>query len=162
MSRSLRVALSALIFAALSLVALVIAIAELASVGRPPVAPGSPTPATVAETLSISNGTSLSVALEVNGHAVETVPPGTSQDPITVELPPLPWSIVARSPSGRVLAALTVRQGDVVVTTPDAGGHSSAQGKAVRVDLSCGRLDIWSGPPLLGPMFSPGPSGDCD
>ena len=162
MSRSVRVALSALIFAALSLVALVIAIAELASAGHPPVAQVSPTPAPAAETLSISNGTSIAVALEVNGHAVETVAPRTNEDPIRAELPSLPWSIVARSPSGRVLAVLTVRQGDVVVTTPNANGHSSAQGSAVRVDLSCGRLDIWSGPPLLGPMFSPGPSGDCD
>ena len=37
----------------------------------------------------------------------------------------------------------------------------SAQGDAVRVDLSCGRLDIWSGPPLLGPPPGPGTPGDC-
>ena len=79
-----------------------------------------------------------------------------------VALPSLPWSIETRSPSGRVLSRLTVDAGDVVYTTPDASGHSMSKGDAVRVDLSCGRLDVWSGPPLLGPMYVPDPSKPCD
>lgn len=120
-----------------------------------------PTPAPPAP-LNIANGTSIPVTLVVNGVVVETVPPGGFQDPVAGSLPPLPWSVETRAPSGRVLSRLTVKAGDVVYTTPDASGHSSATGDAVRVDLSCGRLDVWSGPPMLGPAFVPGPSGDCD
>jgi hypothetical protein len=112
--------------------------------------------------LSISNGTTIPVTLAVNGDVIETVAPGGYQDPIAAPLPGLPWAVETRSPSGRVLSTLTVFAGDVAYTTPDASGHSSAQGRAVRVDLSCGRLDVWSGPPMLGPAFVPGPSGDCD
>lgn len=112
--------------------------------------------------LSIQNGTTIAVTLVVNGIVVETVAPGGFQDPVTATLPGLPWAIETRSPSGRVLSTLAVRAGDVVYTTPDANGMSSAKGDAVRVDLSCGRLDVWSGPPMLGPAFVPGPPGDCD
>ena len=112
--------------------------------------------------LSISNGTTIPVTLVVNGVVVETVPPGGYQDPVTASLPGLPWTVETRSPSGRVLSTLPVRAGDVAYTTPDASGMSSARGDGARVDLSCGRLDVWSGPPMLGPTFVPGPSGDCD
>jgi hypothetical protein len=75
-------------------------------------------------------------------------------------LPALPWAIEARSPSGRVLTSLTVNSGDVwQVTFPD--GSVGSKGDAARVDLSCGRLDIWSGPPLAGPAPGPGSPGDC-
>jgi hypothetical protein len=103
--------------------------------------------------LSISNGTSIPVTLVVNGSVVETVAPGDHQDPVRAPLPRRPWVIQARSPSGRVLATLTVGASDSISTT---------FGRGVRADLSCGRLDVWSGPPLLGPAFTPGPSGDCD
>jgi hypothetical protein len=124
----------------------------------PPSAKGTPiTPMT----LSIDNSTTIPVTIVVNGKTVETVPPGGHEDPITAPLPGLPWSVETRSPSGRVLSAMIVRAGDVWQTTPDPSGNSAAQGDAVRVDLSCGRLDVWSGPPLLGPAFIPGPPGDC-
>jgi len=114
----------------------------------------SPSPSAASQPpLSISNGTSIPVTLVVNGSVVETVAPGGRQDPITAPLPARPWTIEARSPSGRVLSTLTVGAADYI---------SSASGRAVRADLSCGRLDVWSGPPLLGPMYSPGPSGDCE
>lgn len=104
------------------------------------------------ETLNASNETTIAVTLVVNGLVVETIAPGDREEPITAPMPALPWSVEARSPSGHVLAALDVRAGDV------AGSH----GRAVRTDLSCGRLDLWAGPPLLGGTFIPGPSGDCD
>jgi hypothetical protein len=103
--------------------------------------------------LSISNGTSIPVMLAINGSVIEIVPPGDRQDPITASLPPRPWAIETRSPGGRVLSVLSVGVNDYV---------SDTMGRAVRVDLTCGRLDVWSGPPLLGPTFIPGPSGDCD
>ena len=111
-------------------------------------------------TLSISNGTTIPVSLVVNGSLVETVPPGEYEDPITARLPALPWNVETRSPAGRVLSTLSVHAGDVWQTALPNGGLQM-KGDAVRVDLSCGRLDVWSGPPLLGPTFIPGPSGDC-
>jgi len=76
------------------------------------------------------------------------------------DLPPLPWYVEARSESGRVLVSMTVRPGDVFATMyPD--GHGETRGAAVRADLSCGRLDVWSGPPMSGPAPGSGIPGDC-
>jgi hypothetical protein len=111
--------------------------------------------------LSIQNGTTLTVTLVVNGVPVATLAPGACigcrlDDGVSASrLSPLPWQVEARSPNGRVLVSMTVRQGDVIKT------DSGAQGVANRVDLSCGRLDIWSGPPLAGPAPGPGSPGDC-
>jgi protein-export membrane protein SecD len=115
---------------------------------------GSPSP--TPPPLSISNGTRIPVSLVVNGAVVETVAPGGYENPVKAGLPALPWSVETRSPSGRVLSRMTVNVGDVV------NGDSGSQGDAVRVDLSCGRLDVWSGPPLAGPAPGPGQPGDCD
>jgi hypothetical protein len=126
--------------------------------------PGSaiapPSPSGARMTLSIANYTTISVSLVVNGYRLETVPPGGYQDPIKAELPGLPWNVQTLSPSGRVLSTMFVRAGDVSQTAYP-NGQGAANGDAVRVDLSCGRLDIWSGPPMLGPVADPGPSGDC-
>ena len=124
-----------------------------------PTAP--PTISAAVPPLSISNGTTITVTLAINGVALETIEPGGYEDPVDVPLPALPWLVETRSPSGRVLSTMTVQAGDVVYTTPDASSRSSSRGDAVRVDLSCGRLDVWAGPPMLGPAFSPGP-GSCD
>jgi hypothetical protein len=119
-----------------------------------------PSPSSTQTTLSIENDTTIAVTLVVNGKVIETVPAGSYEDPIKAELPGLPWNGETRSPSGRVLSSMTVRAGDVRETTyPNGGGE--AHGDAVRVDLSCGRLDVWSGPPMLGPAPDTGPSGDC-
>jgi hypothetical protein len=76
--------------------------------------------------------------------------------PFSTEIPaPLPWSVEARSPSGRLLISMTVRPGDV------DGEGTEQRGTGGRVDLSCGRLDIWSGPPMLGPAPGDGMPGDC-
>ena len=111
-------------------------------------------------TLSIANYTTISVTLVVNGRVIETVPAGGYEDPIKAELPGLPWNVETRSPSGRVLSSMTVHAGDVWQTT-EPNGNGETKGDAVRVDLSCGRLDVWSGPPLLGPAPGPGQAGDC-
>lgn len=111
--------------------------------------------------LSIANGTTLTVTLLVNGTAVGAFASGAERDPIPArELPALPWNVEARSPSGRVLASMTVHPGDVgAMTRPN--GQGEAKGDGVRVDLSCGRLDIWSGPPMIGPAPGTGSPGDC-
>jgi hypothetical protein len=105
--------------------------------------------------VSIENGTTLTVTLVVNDAPVATVQPGNDADIPASQLSSLPWNVEARSPSGRVLVSLVVHDGDVV----QAPGGS--KGDANRVDLSCGRIDIWSGPPLLGPAPGPGSPGDC-
>ena len=110
--------------------------------------------------LSISNGTTIAVTVVVNGQVVVEVPPGSGQDPIKASMPAPPWNVETRSPSGRVLSSMTVHAGDVWVA--DFGnGDRGSKGDALRVDLSCGRLDLWSGPPMAGPAPGPGTPGDC-
>jgi hypothetical protein len=128
--------------------------------GGPTASSPPPSPSGTQTTLSIQNDTTIAVTLVVNGKVIETVPAGGYEDPIKAQLPGLPWNVETRSPSGRVLSSMTVSAGDVWQTTrPNGAGE--AKGDAVRVDLSCGRLDVWSGPPLLGPAPGPGQSGDC-
>jgi len=112
-------------------------------------------PTADAHDLVVSNQTTLAVTIAVNGTVVRTIQPNAQETLFVKELPALPWAVEASSPSGRVLTSMTVRPGDVSVTA------GQMKGDAVRVDLSCGRLDIWSGPPLLGPAPGPGTPGDC-
>ncbi len=122
----------------------------------------SPLPSTSGTqmTLNIENDTTIAVTLVVNGKVIEILPAGGYEAPIKAQLPGLPWNVETRSPSGRVLSSMTVSAGDVWETTRPNGAVEQ-KGDAVRVDLSCGRLDVWSGPPLLGPAPGPGQSGDC-
>ena len=114
--------------------------------------------------LGISNGTTLAVTLTVNGEKVAESKPGGPQPRIDVaELPPLPWDVEARSPSGRLLTSMHVDPGQVEITT-DAGGVTAASGPFGRVDLSCGRLTIWAGeiqPSGPAPIGLQGSPGDC-
>ena len=114
--------------------------------------------------LSISNQTELAITLVVNGQAIGEFAPGAHEDPIDAVMLPLPpWQVEARTPSGRVLLTLAVQPANVWRSTPDAQGHSSSMSAGNRADLSCGRLDIWSGAPMLGPAPpSSFPAGDCD
>jgi hypothetical protein len=109
-----------------------------------------------ADDLVVTNGTTLLVTLVVNGAPVRAVPPHSQEIVLPRDLPPLPWNVETRTSSGRVLSAMTVRAGDVLVTS------SYVRGDAVRVDLSCGRLDVVTGPPLAGPSRGLGTPGDCD
>lgn len=131
-----------------------------AGAGGPNPSSASSSPSGTPMTLSIANYTTISVTLVVDGKVIETVPAGGYEDPIKADLPGLPWNVETRSPSGRVLSSMTVHAGDVWQTT-EPNGNAGAKGDAVRVDLSCGRVDVWSGPPLLGPPPGPGQSGDC-
>ena len=124
------------------------------------VATCTPAPTGEAHDLGVSNGTTLPVTIAVNGTALRTIPPQTQETILVKDLPPLPWAVEARTSTGRTLLALSVRAGDVWETTGPDGSHE-LNGDANRVDLSCGRLDMWSGPPLLGPAPGPGKPGDC-
>jgi hypothetical protein len=107
-----------------------------------------------AMTLEASNGTNLVLELVVNDAA--PVPFGPGELKLSASsLPALPWHAVVRFPGGRSLVDLTVRSGDVL------RGPNYEKGDGARVDLSCGRIDIWSGPRLLGPVPTSGHPGDC-
>ena len=121
----------------------------------------SPAPTGDAHDLVVSNQTALAITLAVNGVVVRTVQAHTNEAVLAKDLPPQPWLVEARIPTGRVLSSMTVRPGDTWETTMPDGG-TQMKGDAVRVDLSCGRLDMWSGPPLFGPPPGPGKPGDCD
>ena len=111
--------------------------------------------------LGINNGTTLAIELVVNGTVVRQVDPGEAPVLAADQLPALPWNVEVRSPSGRVLVGMTVRAGDVW-TRDNEDGSSEAKVAAARVDLSCGRIDIWSLIQMGGPAPGPGVSGDCD
>ena len=124
------------------------------------VATCTPAPTGEPHDLVVSNGTTLRVTIVVNGMALRTIQPQTDETVFVKDLPPLPWTVEARTSAGRALLSMSVRAGDVWETTRPDGSHE-LNGDANRVDLSCGRLDIWSGPPLLGPAPGPGSPGDC-
>ena len=113
--------------------------------------------------LGVSNGTTLTVTVFVNGARSADVPPGGPEPSFDVAaLPPLPWTVEARTPSGRVLTSMDVNPGDVTTITVSGGAENA--GKMGRVDLSCGRLTIWAGDVVpLGPAPAspPGSPGDC-
>jgi hypothetical protein len=115
-------------------------------------------------TLGVSNGTSLDVTLVVNGATVAVYPargPAPSLGPGA--LPPLPWSVEARSPSGRVLTSMTVTTAGSTTVFSDGTVEHVGAGMG-RVDLSCGRLTIWAGdviPSGPAPASNPGVPGDC-
>jgi len=140
---------------------LVVAVAVVLAVGCGSVSPTASPTSISSPGLSISNGTTLTVTLIVNGTTVGAFPPGTGRDPIPAsDLPDLPWQVEARSPTGRLLTSMTVHPGDVWATT-GPNGEGREKGDGVRVDLSCGRLDVWSGPPMIGPAPGTGSPGDC-
>lgn len=111
--------------------------------------------------LGVSNQTAIPVTVEVNGVLVREMEPGVAADLAADQLPGLPWVARVRTESGRVLVELTVRAGDVWWRR-NADGSTEAKGDGARVDLSCGRIDIWSGQQMGGPAPGPGVPGDCD
>ncbi len=117
--------------------ALLVLAAAVAACGTP-----SPTPepsATTAQVgINVANGTTVPVAIAVNGTVVETVPPDTTEAPLRAVLPARPWTVEARSPTGRVLAAFAVPSGDAVSAQSSVGAAE---------DLACGTLDMWAGGP---------------
>ncbi len=97
------------------------------------------------------NGTPLHLTLSVNGVPVGTLDPGQDVK-LGSSLPRLPWTVEARSPSGRLIGTLEVPVDHL--------------NRLVRFDLSCGGIMLWAGtePPSYGPA-PPSPAGapgDCD
>ncbi len=111
--------------------------------------------------LEVSNGTTIPVMLTVNGAAGRSIAAGQRADLGLADLGPLPWTAQVRTGSGRVLVETTVRAADVW-RQENADGSGESKGHGARVDLSCGRIDLWSGLPMMGPAPGPGVPGDCD
>jgi hypothetical protein len=113
--------------------------------------------------LGIANGTDLPLVVTVTGSnfSSETqIDAHASTEIDGSRLPALPWTVEARTRSGRLLVTMVVLPGQVTRTThPD--GSVEMTGTLGRVDLSCGRLDLWAGAPALGPAPGPGVPGDC-
>jgi hypothetical protein len=117
----------------------------------------SPRPA-----LGVANGTPLTVVVFVNDHQIAAFPPGGPNPTINVAtLPSLPWTVDARSQSGRLLTSMHVGPGDVW-SSVGPNGDGTYTGTMGRVDLSCGRITIWAGDMTpSGPIPGPGKPGDC-
>lgn len=105
--------------------------------------------------LTANNQSDRALELFVNGGKIADVGPATA---LTIEarnLPPLPWAAELRLPTGRTLVDLAVASGSVI--RREAG----SQGVGNRVDLSCGRIELYAVIPLGGPAPGPGRPGDC-
>jgi hypothetical protein len=139
-------------------------LAMSALIGGCGVLPVPPSPPPVDQTmldLNVSNGTTLPVAITVNGADIGVVRPGGELTVPSGILPPMPWTVEARTPSGRLLTTMTAHREDI--HREDLGnGATSMSGAGARVDLSCGRLDLWVGVRPMGPVPGPGTQGDCD
>ena len=109
-------------------------------------------------TLWVDNASTRPLELWVNDAHVGAIPTGTKSEFEAGELPPLPWAAEVRLVGGRAILDVTVNAGDVA---SDPGG-SSSRGVAARADLSCGRVDMGSGPAMIGPAPAGGAPGDCD
>lgn len=106
-------------------------------------------------TLTANNQSDRALELYVNGGKIADV--GAKSEPTfkAQDLPPLPWAAELRLPTGRTLLALTVTSGSVVRTA------NGSQSPGIRVDLSCGRIELFAVYPLLGPVAGSGHPGDC-
>jgi hypothetical protein len=152
--------------AALAFLAIALTIAGCSLLPSPTPAGPTPPPGAIVVppermTLSLSNGTTLPVSLVVNGTDVAVIQPqdGINEMP-AAQLPPLPWTVEIRSPSGRVLVSAAIHAGDIW-QLHDTDGSTEAMSAGARVDLSCGRIDVWSGLQPIGPAPGPGMPGDC-
>ena len=105
--------------------------------------------------LTANNESDRALELYVNDIKIADVAAKSSPTIKSPDLPPLPWNAELRLTTGRTLVSVTITSGSVVRT------ESSAQGVGNRVDLSCGRVELYAVIPLGGPAPGPGKPGDC-
>jgi hypothetical protein len=105
--------------------------------------------------LTANNESDRALELYVNGGKIADV--GAKSEPTfkAQDLPPLPWTAELRLPTGRTLLALSVTSGSVVRR------ENGSQSPGIRVDLSCGRIELFAIYPLGGPVPGSGHPGDC-
>ena len=99
------------------------------------------------------NSTPVAVSVVVNGSKLVELAPVSRIPVLEARLPPLPWSVVLRLPSGRVIGTM-----NVPADFPDGATFTTT-------DLSCGRVMLWVGSePASGPAPPSQPAGapgDC-
>jgi hypothetical protein len=137
----------------LGILAVIAAIVSACSTLPPPVSAVAPIE------FGYANGTRLEVAVVINGRVVSVLAPGDGSAQVDAPLPALPWHVEARTSSGRVLGSFDLAAGQA--TCEPVGDAMRCAGALIRVDLSCGRLDIWAGVRPSGPVPGPGVPGDC-
>jgi len=126
----------------------------LAACGGPELPPVGTVP-DAEMSLTANNQSDRVLELFVNGGKIADVQPGTEPKFAAADLPPLPWTAELRLPTGRTLLTLPVASGSVVRLS------NGSQSPGIRVDLSCGRIELFAIYPLLGPGPGPGRPGDC-
>jgi len=105
--------------------------------------------------LTANNQSDRALELYVNESKIADIG-ATSQLTIQAkDLPPLPWDAQLRLPTGRTLLSLTITSGSVVRR------ENGVQSAGTRVDLSCGRIELYAVTPLGGPAPGSGHPGDC-
>jgi len=108
----------------------------------------------------VSNQTPLQLRLVVNGSAVQDIP-GSEQIRVPAStIGPLPWDLTVEAINGTPMLAFRVEASSVGGTASPSGPFG-VRGVGSRIDLACGRVDAWVGPPLLGPM-RPESAPPCD
>lgn len=114
--------------------------------------------------LDVLNNLMIAIQVEVNGQDLGIVPAGVRMGFDAEEMTALPWSIAVRTLGGRALSEATFFDGDVYTDVDSTGDVVQAGGDYVVEDLSCGRLEYWSGAQGNGPYPGPEPGapGDCD
>lgn len=137
-----------------ALVALLVFVAVGCAAPGPTELPRGPVP-DAEMSLTANNQSDRTFELFVNGSKIADVAPTTQSTFPAKDLPPLPWAAELRLPTGRSLLALTVKSGSVVRLESGTGSVGT------RVDLSCGRIELWAVLPLGGPAPGPGRPGDC-
>jgi hypothetical protein len=108
----------------------------------------------------VANTMTLTLSMTVNGRDAGSAAAMASTVVDAREFGQAPWTIVARTSSGRELLTLELAANSAYYTTGDY--PHSAFGPFSRLDLSCGRLDLWVGSPAAGPMPTGSfPAHDC-
>jgi hypothetical protein len=113
----------------------------------------------------VANGTTLVVTVLVIGSVAHVYAAGEGGTLPALTLGRLPWSVEARTASGRLLAAMTVTDGSAGCTDEPGGGDVRAcRGVVAMLDLSCGRFDMYTNGSGFtgGPAPGPGTPGDCE
>jgi hypothetical protein len=115
--------------------------------------------------LGARNGTTIDVAIVVNNIEIGRLAPGQSIEGIQDRAGSLPWLVQLRTiDSGRPVLTMRLEQAELDPAV-DANVASIESGSLTTVDLSCGRLEVWTGDRTAvgaGPPPGEGRPGDCE
>jgi hypothetical protein len=124
-----------------------------------PVSPTSQASPDARFDLHVDNGTTVQISVVLDGREASQVAPRTTTVVSLRNEPIGDVTIEARIPNGRPVITFAIDPR--VLGAAPVGSVTNVTGAAHRVDLSCGRLDIWLLTPPLGPAPGPGTPGDC-